>query len=102
MRPRVSWLLAALLAVLALAALSREPLAQGALANLPRNETLILENPEGTIKNAGWFNIWAINSGGQSTGLHQLAMDTLWDIHPNRRVAGVWDNSLAADKPHYN
>ena len=48
MKRRVSWLLAALLAVLALAVLSREPMAQGALANLPRNETLILENPEGT------------------------------------------------------
>ena len=33
----------------------------------------MIENPEGTIKNAGWFNIWAINAGGQSTGLHQLA-----------------------------
>ena len=72
MKRRVSWLLAALLAVLALAVPSREPMAQGALANLPRNETLIVENPEGTIKNAGWFNIWAINAGGQSTGLQQL------------------------------
>ena len=47
--------------------------AQGTISNLPRDETLIVENPEGTIKNAGWFNIWAVNAGGQSTGLHQLA-----------------------------
>ena len=50
--------------------------AQELISNVPRNQTLIVENPEGTIKNAGWFNIWAINAGGQSTGLHQLAMDT--------------------------
>ena len=61
---------AALLAALTLADAS----AQGTISDLPRKETLIVENPEGTIKNAGWFNIWAINAGGQSTGLHQLAM----------------------------
>ena len=58
----------------AVACLASRPLhAQGTINELPRNETLIVENPEGTIKNAGWFNIWAINAGGQSTGLHQLA-----------------------------
>src|SRR5688572_11424203 len=72
------------------------------LADLPRKETLIVENPEGTIKNAGWFNIWAVNAGGQSTGLHQLAMDTFWFIDPERGLDGVWDNSLAAAKPEYN
>ena len=76
--------------------------AQGTISNLPRKETLIVENPEGTIKNAGWFNIWAINAGGQSTGLQQLAMDTFWYIDPEKGVDGVWDNSLAADKPIYN
>jgi len=44
--------------------------AQELISNVPRKETLIVENPEGTIKNAGWFNIWAMNAGGQSTGLH--------------------------------
>src|SRR5450631_3133771 len=76
--------------------------AQELISNVPRKETLIVENPEGTIKNAGWFNIWAINAGGQSTGPHQLAMDTFWYIDPNRGVDGVWDNSLASDKPIYN
>jgi len=51
--------------------------AQGIPQNIPRQELLILENPEGTIKNAGWFNIWAINAGSQSNGLQQAAMDTL-------------------------
>jgi len=76
--------------------------AQGIPADLPRNETLILENPEGTIKNAGWFNIWAINAGSQSNGLQQLAMDTLWYIDPEKGVGGVWMNSLASEKPIYN
>ena len=49
-------------------------LAQTTVPGVPRNETLILENPEGTIKNPGWFNIWTINAGGQYTGLHQLAI----------------------------
>ena len=76
--------------------------AQSGISNLPRKEVLIVENPEGTIKNPGWFNIWGINAGGQSTGLHQLAMDTFWYIDPNSGVDGVWDNSLATEKPIYN
>ena len=36
-------------------------LAQGTISDLPRKETLIVENPEGTIKNAGWFNIVAVS-----------------------------------------
>ena len=76
-------------------------LAQGA-SDVPRNETLIVENPEGTIKNAGWFNIWATNAGGQSTGLHQLTMDTFWYIDPDHGLDGVWDNSLASEPPIYN
>src|ERR1051326_4705519 len=76
--------------------------AQGTINELPRNETLIAENPEGTIKNAGWFNIWAINAGGQSTGLHQLGMDTFWYIDPEKGIDGVWENSLAAEKPQYH
>src|SRR5258707_11857279 len=102
MTRRVPWALALMLAGLALVTLSRELLAQGGLANLPRNETLILENPEGTIKNAGWFNIWAINAGSHSNGLQQAALDTLWYIDPNRGLDSVWQNSLAAETPAYN
>src|SRR5438128_8888384 len=76
--------------------------AQGIPQNIPRKELLILENPEGTVKNAGWFNIWAINAGSQSNGLQQVALDTLWYIDPESGLDGVWDNSLAADKPQYN
>jgi peptide/nickel transport system substrate-binding protein len=76
--------------------------AQGIPQNIPRNQLLILENPEGTIKNAGWFNIWAINAGSQSNGLQQAALDTLWYIDPEKGLDGPWYNSLAADKPVYN
>ncbi len=76
--------------------------AQGTINDLPRRETLIVENPEGTIKNAGWFNIWSVNAGGRSTGLQQLVMDTFWYIDPERGLDGVWDNSLASEKPIYN
>src|SRR6185436_7346351 len=91
------------IAALALIALPvGQAFAQGTISDLPRKETLIVENPEGTIKNAGWFNIWAINAGSQSNGLHQLAMDTFWYIDPQKGVDGVWDNSLASEKPIYN
>ena len=30
--------------------------AQSGISNLPRKEVLIVENPEGTVKNPGWFN----------------------------------------------
>jgi len=65
MRALQSLTFALLLASFGLPASAQEP-----ISNLPRNQTLIVENPEGTIKNAGWFNIWAITAGGQSTGLH--------------------------------
>ena len=102
MRLYISCIMAILGSLIGVAAFPRESTAQGALANLPRSETLILENPEGTIKNAGWFNIWAINAGGQSNGLQQAALDTLWYIDPDRGLDGVWQNSLAAEKPIYN
>jgi peptide/nickel transport system substrate-binding protein len=85
------------------AILSAQPSqSQGIPQNIPRKELLILENPEGTIKNAGWFNIWALNAGSQTNGLQQVALDTLWYIDPESGLDGVWDNSLAADKPVYN
>src|SRR5947209_10250888 len=94
-----------LLALCALAAQVLLPMrsnAQGIPQNIPRKELLILENPEGTIKNPGWFNIWAINAGSQSNGLQQAALDTLWYIDPDHGLDGVWENSLAAEKPVYN
>ncbi len=77
-------------------------LAQTDLTELPREQTLIVENPEGTIKNANWFNYWSVNAGGRSTGLQQLCMDTLWYVDSDRGLDGAWDNSLAAEPPQYN
>jgi peptide/nickel transport system substrate-binding protein len=71
--------------------------AQAPSTSCRATKTLIAENPEGTIKNAGWFN----NAGNQSTGLHQLAMDTFWYIDPDKGIDGVWENALAAEKPIY-
>ena len=96
-----TWL--ALAASILFAASGSAANAQGAaIPDLPRNETLIVENPEGTIKTPGWFNLWAVNRQGQSTGLHQLALDTLWYIDPDYGLNGVWDNSLASEPPIYN
>ncbi len=97
-----AWLLAAALLALAIPFSPTPATAQGIPQNIPRKELLILENPEGTIKNAGWFNIWAINAGSQSNGLQQAALDTLWYIDPEKGLDGPWYNSLAADKPVYN
>ena len=72
------------------------------LSNLPREQTIIIENPEGTVRNPSWFNIWAVNAGGRANGLQQLAMDTFWYIDPDYGLEGAWDNSLAAEKPIYN
>ena len=96
-----AWLMAAMGLAIGLGSL-RDVEAQGIPQNIPRQELLILENPEGTIKNAGWFNIWAINAGSQSNGLQQAALDTLWYIDPEKGLEGAWDNSLAAEKPDYN
>ena len=82
--------------------LGAQAFAQSGPSDVPRKETLIVENPEGTIKNAGWFNIWAVNAGGRSTGLQQLAMDTFWYIDPDHGLDGAWDNSLASEPPIYN
>ena len=76
------------------------------LAQFPRNETVIVHNPEGVIRNPGWFNLWANGGGGWSTGLQQLAMDTFWYIDPDAGVEGKSENaiyySLASGPWEYN
>ncbi len=72
------------------------------LAGIPRNEILIAENPQGRIANPTWFNRWVPNHGGSSTGLQQLALDTLWYIDPDAGIDGVWENALASEPPIYN
>ena len=69
---------------------------------VPRNQTLILENPTGRVVPADDFNRWRPGMQSASTGLQQLSLDALWYIDPDAGIDGVWDNSLAAEKPAYN
>lgn len=72
-------------------------------SDLPRNETIIINNPEEPASNPSWFNIWVTGSGGGvSTGLHQLNMDTLWYIDPDAGLDGSLYNELAAEPWIYN
>src|SRR5690606_39575249 len=73
------------------------------LTDFPRNETLIINNPENPATNPGWFNIWVAGAGGgMSTGLHQLVMDTLWFIDPDAGIDGSTYNELATGPAEYN
>ncbi len=69
---------------------------------VPRNQTLILENPTGRVTPADDFNRWRPGSNTYSTGLQQIALDALWYIDPDAGIDGVWDNAVAAEKPIYN
>lgn len=77
------------------------------LTSFPRNETVIVHNPEGVIRNPAWFNPWVVGSGaGTSNGLHNLTTDTLWFIDPDAGVEGASENAVynsLADGPwEYN
>lgn len=72
------------------------------IGELPREESLIIQNPEGIPANPNCFNLWWGCGGGWSTGLHQLALDTFWYIDPNAGVDGVIHDSLATGPPQYN
>lgn len=64
------------------------------LAQFPRNETVIVHNPEGVIRNPGWFNLWANGGGGLSTGLQQLTADTFWYIDPDAGIPEASENAI--------
>ncbi len=93
-------------AMIASVGLGSAALAQEAappITDFPRNETLIINNPENPAKNPGWFNLWVRGAGnGTSTGLHQLVMDTLWFIDPDAGLDGSNYNELAIAPPEYN
>jgi peptide/nickel transport system substrate-binding protein len=80
-----------------------QPAAGGEVApGVARADTLILENPTGRVVPADDFNRWRPGIQSASTGLQQLGLDALWYIDPDAGIDGVWDNSLAAEKPIYN
>jgi peptide/nickel transport system substrate-binding protein len=73
------------------------------ITDFPRNETVILQNPEPPARNPGWFNIWAAGAGGSwSNGLHQLMLDTFWYIDPDAGINGSTYNSLATGPAVYS
>jgi peptide/nickel transport system substrate-binding protein len=71
-------------------------------ANVPRNQTIILENPGGRISPADNFNRWGAYSNIFVGGLQQLACDALWYIDPDAGLKGAWENALASERPIYN
>lgn len=71
------------------------------ITDFPREQTLIVHNPEPPAVNPDWFNLWVPGSSN-STGLHQLVMDTLWYIDPDAGLDGALYNSLAAEPWEYN
>lgn len=101
MRQKNLWFLVILF--LLLLSISQISAQQSFLPGIPRNELLIVEDPSGKSTNPGRFNIWGGGVSSWSTGLQQLALDTLWFIDPDQGIQGdPWINALAADKPIYN
>src|SRR5690606_12613745 len=50
------------------AALAQDEPAAPPITEFPRNETLIIQNPEQPAQNPGWFNLWVLGGGhGTST-----------------------------------
>ncbi|GHV69375.1 peptide ABC transporter substrate-binding protein [Spirochaetia bacterium] len=71
-------------------------------ANVPRNETIILENPGGRANPPDYFNRWNGWNTSYMGGLQQLGLDALWYIDPDAGIDGVWENALASEHPIYN
>jgi peptide/nickel transport system substrate-binding protein len=73
------------------------------ITDLPRNETLIINNPENPEASPDNFNMWVAGNGaGWSNGLHQLNLDTLWFIDPEAGLKGSTYNELATGPAEYN
>ena len=71
-------------------------------ANVPRNQTIILENPGGRANPADYFNRWSGWNTSYMGGLQQLGCDSLWYIDPDAGINGAWENALASEPPTYN
>ncbi len=77
--------------------------AEAPTMDLPRNETLIINNPEAPASNPDSFNLWVAGSGAaNANGLHQLVLDTLWFIDPDAGLDGSLYNELASEPWIYN
>lgn len=84
-------------------AFAQDDAATPPLTDFPRNETLIINNPENPSTNPSNFNLWVAGNGAaNSNGTHQLVMDTLWFIDPDAGLDGSLYNELAAEPWQYN
>ncbi|WP_159585373.1 ABC transporter substrate-binding protein [Chelativorans xinjiangense] len=84
-------------------AIAQEEAAAPPLNEFPREETLIINNPEPPAINPGMFNMWVAGNGAAwANGLHQLALDTLWFIDPDAGLEGALYNQLASEPWQYN
>ena len=73
------------------------------ITDLPRNQTLIINNPENPEASPDNFNLWVVGNGsGNSNGLHQLVLDTLWFIDPEKGLKGSFYNELTTGPWEYN
>jgi len=103
-----TWITLAVSAVMAVSGFTSATVAQEEavappITDFPREETLIVHNPENPSSNPPNFNIWVAGNGAAwSNGLHQLALDTLWFIDPDAGIDGALYNQLAADVWEYN
>ena len=85
------------------AATAQEEAVAPPITDFPREQTLIINNPEPPATNPDMFNMWVAGNGAAwSNGLHQLALDTLWFIDPDEGLDGSLYNQLAAEPWSYN
>jgi len=69
------------------------------LANLPRNETLIVDVLSGRVGTPDNFNVWVQTWRNPDRGIQQLMLEPLWMVE---YVTGEVINALAAEPPIYN
>ena len=69
------------------------------VANIPRNETLIVKSTHGRATAAYNFNIFTTSWRVPSRGVHQLLFESLWIVD---YVQGTVINALASQDPIYN
>ena len=69
---------------------------------LPRNQTLIVENPEGTIRNAGWFNIWAVTPAASPPACSSWRWTRSGTSIPTTAWTASGTTRWPPSKPNYN
>ncbi|SHI98505.1 ABC transporter substrate-binding protein [Wenxinia saemankumensis] len=103
MKGFTAWGLAFGVATLTTAATAQDEATAPPITEFPRNETLIIQNPEPPATNPPNFNLWVAGNGAAlSNGNQQLVADTLWFIDPDAGLDGAIYNQLADEGWQYN